>query len=136
MSYFDHVRCHSCRSMLDPEKIGGVGGSQFSCPYCGVELKLRDLFGVKAAFSEDDQQDLSLEDLMRGDLDPNAPEHGSVPGGGGATGPGPAAPRQAPAAPPGSTHLVHTPRDEEEDDAPPPAKGSALAAMRAIKKKR
>ncbi|MFT4627044.1 MAG: DNA-directed RNA polymerase subunit RPC12/RpoP [Myxococcota bacterium] len=72
MSYFDHVRCPSCRSMLDPEKIGGRMG--FACPYCGGQLSAKDLFGVAAAFSEEDQPDLTLDDLMKPDGGVGAPQ--------------------------------------------------------------
>ena len=78
MSYFDHVRCPNCRSMLNPEQLGGRLG--FACPYCGNQLSGKDLFGVAAAFSEEEQPDLTLEDLMRADGGVGAPaDFGAMP---------------------------------------------------------
>ena len=79
MSYFDHVRCSSCGANFDPEKVS-VGGRQFKCPSCGAELKLADLFGLADAFSEEDQPDLTLDDLVPG-------ASGGSPKGGPARGP-------------------------------------------------
>ncbi len=62
MSYFDHVRCSHCQAMLDPESLGG--GRGFACPRCGEELALADLFGVAAAFSEEDEPQLTLDDAV------------------------------------------------------------------------
>lgn len=61
MSYFDHVRCHACRASLDPDQIGKQG---MTCPKCGTQLSLTDLFGVKASFAEEDLPDLGLDDLV------------------------------------------------------------------------
>lgn len=85
MSYFDHVRCHSCRASISPDALGaGAGGLQ--CPRCGVALNLQDLFGVADAFSEEEEGPVSLDDLVSGPR------------------PGGAAPRQeaSPPAAPGS----------------------------------
>jgi len=51
--------------MLDPENLGVGRGGQMGCPRCGKELNVRDLFGIADAFSEEEQADLSLDDLMR-----------------------------------------------------------------------
>lgn len=68
MSYFDSIRCHSCRAQIDPDSIGGRSG--FACPSCGEKLNPGDLFGLADAFvgiDDDEGNDLSLEDLMRHD---------------------------------------------------------------------
>ncbi len=65
MSYFDTIRCHSCRTQIDPDSFGGRTG--FSCPHCGEKLDVKDLLGVADAFvgiDDDEGNDLSLEDLM------------------------------------------------------------------------
>lgn len=77
MSYFDSIRCHSCRAQIDPDAIGGRSG--FNCPNCGEQLNPGDLFGLKDSFvgiDEDEGNDLSLEDLMRHDpaADPLQPQ--------------------------------------------------------------
>lgn len=74
MSYFDHVRCHACNAVLDPDTLGPG-----KCPRCGVTLSLTDLFGVSAAFSEDDEPHLTLDDLVSGPR-PSSPPAGLVPG--------------------------------------------------------
>jgi len=61
--YFDHVKCHSCKAQLDPERIETVEG-RMVCPACGNDLGLTDLFGVKAAFLEEDGPQMTLEDLV------------------------------------------------------------------------
>lgn len=66
MSYFDTIRCHSCRAQIDPDSIGGRDG--FACPRCGETLNPKDLLGVSDAFigeGEDEGNDVGLEDLMR-----------------------------------------------------------------------
>lgn len=63
MTYFDHIRCSSCGTAFDPEKVS-VGGRVFKCPSCGEELRLTDLFGLADAFAEEDQPDLTLEDAI------------------------------------------------------------------------
>ena len=127
MSYFDHVRCPSCRSMLDPEQLGGRLG--FACPHCGHQLAGKDLFGVAAAFSEEEQPDLSLEDLMKPDGGVGTPQDfGGLPhatqqalrGGAGAS--QPSAQRRG--------HVHHRPADDDEADG-----GSALDLMRKMKKR-
>jgi hypothetical protein len=64
VSYFDHVRCHACKAMLAPESLGSVAGQGLSCPKCGAALSLPDLFGLSDAFSEDEEQPMSLDDLV------------------------------------------------------------------------
>lgn len=63
MSYFDHVKCHHCGAMLDPDKLS----AGMTCTRCGGELSLQDLFGVKDAFVGHDDgggNDLGLDDLL------------------------------------------------------------------------
>lgn len=72
MSYFDHVRCHSCKAMLDPEKLGDVANRGMTCPKCGTALKLTDLFGLMDAFAEEEVEDPDLDDLVPG-FDPVPP---------------------------------------------------------------
>ena len=62
MSYFDHVSCSSCNAKVNPESIGGRGG--MNCPNCGNELRLPDLFGLKDAFQEEDDDNMSIDDLV------------------------------------------------------------------------
>ena len=66
LSYFDHISCHACKGNIDPDRIKPVEG-RLICPYCNTELKLTDLFGIKASFAEDDQPDLTLDQLVPGD---------------------------------------------------------------------
>jgi hypothetical protein len=98
VSYFDHVRCHSCRAAVSPDALGGNREGGLVCPRCGVALNLQDLFGVADAFSEEEEGPVSLDDLVRGP------------------------PPRRPSAPPG--------REE-----PPAEPGSALEAMRALKRR-
>ena len=70
---FDHARCPNCTSILDPERlIAGTRGP--ACPKCGTQLSMVDLFGVSDAFREDEQPDLTLEDLMPGLAPSRKPE--------------------------------------------------------------
>ncbi len=81
--YFDHVRCPSCRAAFDPEKVA-TRGRELTCPACGETLRLADLFGLSAAFAEDDQPDLSLEDAIPSRSEPvrdaPAPSSPNLPG--------------------------------------------------------
>ncbi len=61
--YFDHVSCHNCNAQIDPERIEKVRGKMV-CPACGEDLKLTDLFGIKAQFMEDEGVQVSLDDLV------------------------------------------------------------------------
>ena len=125
MSYFDHVRCPSCRSMLDPEQLGGRLG--FVCPYCGNQLNAKDLFGVAAAFSEEDQPDLTLEDLMKPDGGVGTPQDfGAMPH---AT---QQALRREASAQPGRGELVRRGRDDDDDGG---GATSAMDLMRRMKKR-
>jgi len=63
--YFDHVRCHSCNAHIDPERIDKEEGKMV-CPACGEDLKLTDLFGVKASFLENEGPQVGLDDLVPG----------------------------------------------------------------------
>ncbi|MEQ1568702.1 MAG: hypothetical protein ABMA64_23895, partial [Myxococcota bacterium] len=60
MSYFDHVRCHACKTQLDPESLA----PGMTCPNCRTQLSLPDLFGLSAAFDEEDAPNVSLDDLV------------------------------------------------------------------------
>lgn len=82
--------------MLDPESLHG--GMQ--CPRCGAELQLQDLFGLSAAFAEEEEPELSLDDAMPG-MAAGGPGPGQRAAAGRGPTPGPAKPRQlaGPAAP-------------------------------------
>ena len=49
MSYFDHVRCPSCKAHIDPEKVEVQEGVAV-CPSCKAQIGIKDMFGLKAAF--------------------------------------------------------------------------------------
>lgn len=123
--YFDHVNCPSCRSVLDPEALGTPGGGRaLACPKCGAGLALTDLFGLSDAFADPDEPaPPSLDDLV-----PSRPARPKA-----AT---PAAPPAKATTPPAGTgralpvRRADPPADEEPTDSP------ALAAMRAMRKKR
>ncbi|MEQ1504817.1 MAG: hypothetical protein ABMB14_21460 [Myxococcota bacterium] len=59
MSYFDHVRCSSCRASLDPETLTGP-----TCPRCGATLAVGDLFGIGDPFADPDEPQVTLDDLV------------------------------------------------------------------------
>jgi hypothetical protein len=61
--FFDHVKCPSCGTAFDPEKVQSRGG-ELTCPSCKSPLKVADLFGLSANWVEDDQPELSLEDAI------------------------------------------------------------------------
>lgn len=61
--FFDHVKCPSCGAAFDPEKVA-TRGRELTCPSCKATLGLADLFGLSAAFAEEEQPDLSLEDVI------------------------------------------------------------------------
>lgn len=136
MTYFDHVRCSACKAMIDPESVASKPGQGLSCPRCGAPLSMGDLFGLKDAFSEEDQEELSLDDVlskMRAPTASVAPPDGARPASTG-RGPTPAAPRSAaPAkpAPRGAPSAPAAPRQLSGPAAPPkaatgaPAKGPA-----------
>lgn len=80
--YFDHVKCPDCGTAFDPEKVA-TRGRQLSCPKCGAVLALTDLFGISDAFSEDDQPNLDLEDVIPQRSEPSTQSSGTgaaVPG--------------------------------------------------------
>jgi len=60
VSYFDHVKCHHCGVMLDPDNLS----AGMACPSCGQQLSLSDLFGVADAFTEAEQPEATLDDLL------------------------------------------------------------------------
>jgi hypothetical protein len=115
--------------MLDPEQLGGRLG--FACPHCGHQLSGKDLFGVAAAFSEEEQPELSLEDLMKPDGGVGTPQDlGGLPH---AT--QQALRREASASQSRAKqrgHVVHLPGDDDDDDT---RGGSALDLMRKMKKR-
>lgn len=130
MSYFDHVRCHSCRSVLDPESLGSPdGGRGLVCPKCGVALALPDLFGLADAFADpDDEGPMSLDDLVPGaPRRPAAAEPRTE-----RPAPTPARSATAGARAPASARSIAGPTVSK--DAPDEG-SSALAAMRALKRK-
>ncbi|MCB9687086.1 MAG: hypothetical protein H6738_16960 [Alphaproteobacteria bacterium] len=115
MSYFDHVRCNSCKAMLDPESLGGRPGEGLTCPRCGAPLALTDLFGLKDSFAEEDEQEMSFEDLV------------SVQAGPAARGPsGPSAPPPSPPPRPGQARPSR-PAPGPSRAAPPARAGGAPA---------
>lgn len=65
MSYFDHVKCTSCRAQLDPESLVTIQGSA-RCPKCGGEIALKDLFGLRDAFAEEEAPQVTIDDLVPG----------------------------------------------------------------------
>lgn len=65
MSYFDHVRCPSCKAHIDPEKVEVHQGVAV-CPSCGTQIGIKDMFGLKAAFDEDDDDNMTIDDLVGG----------------------------------------------------------------------
>ncbi len=65
MSYFDHVRCPSCKAHIDPEKVEVQEGVAV-CPSCKAQIGIKDMFGLKAAFDEDDDDNMSIDDLVGG----------------------------------------------------------------------
>lgn len=67
MSYFDHVKCPSCQAAIDPERLeGGPEGPR--CPRCKSTLSLQNLFGLRDAFRDEDEDGnaVSLDDLVGG----------------------------------------------------------------------
>lgn len=139
MSYFDHVRCSACKSILDPENLATVQGQGMSCPYCKAPLSLKDLFGLADAFAEEESPDLSLDALVDGFEDPPIPSV-APPQRKARRAPAPSAPSAHPArralgARSDSTAMVPTSRREDDGDAGSSAP-SALELMRAMRKKR
>jgi hypothetical protein len=61
--FFDHVKCPSCGAAFDPEKVA-TRGREMTCPSCHASLALADLFGLSAAWAEEEQPNLSLEDAI------------------------------------------------------------------------
>jgi hypothetical protein len=89
LSYFDHVRCSACKAMIDPEQVASRPGQGISCPRCGAPLSMGDLFGLKDAFLEEEQEELSLDDAIGKMKAPTA-----------SVAPPPQAPRRAASPPP------------------------------------
>ncbi len=64
-TYFDHARCPSCGATFDPEQVVPRGDG-FQCPACGAQLGMKALFGLAAAFDEEEPPDVTLDDLVPG----------------------------------------------------------------------
>lgn len=111
MSYFDHVKCSGCRAQLDPESLVAIQGT-VRCPRCGGNISLTDLFGVRDAFSEEDEPQVTIDDL--------------VPGGPSFGGGGPPPPRSAP---PSDGRNLPARVESTGDEG-----GSAMDALRALRK--
>lgn len=138
VSYFDHVRCSACKAMLDPENLVSVQGQGASCPVCKAPLSLKDLFGLRDAFAEEESPDLSLDDLVAGATPSAAPEPASAPP---AAAPGPRTTKgRVPAKPStgaASGALVRRGGGASADAGDGTSAGpSALDLMRSMKKKR
>jgi len=156
VSYFDHVKCHHCGAMLDPDKLS----AGMSCTRCGGELSLQDLFGVKDAFvghNDGGGNDIGLDDLLApGRLNPYAedplkqgqPQQAGGRGGARPSGRGAPQASNRPGLPMGRSSadhsggggVVHVPRqgddwDEGSDDEVG-GTSSALELMRKMKKRR
>ena len=142
MSYFDHVRCHACKAMLDLESLATVPGQGLTCPKCKAALSLTDLFGLADAFAEEEEGPVSLDDLVSARPAKPPPPRAPAPAARRPAAPAPkpaaaakaAPPKAATAAPKGSTSLVRR-APEDEHEAEPEPKSAALDAMRALKKK-
>jgi len=65
MSYFDHVRCPQCNASMKPEEVQS-GSGRARCVHCNAELGLVDFFGVSAAFSEAEEAEPTIDDLVPG----------------------------------------------------------------------
>jgi len=72
MSYFDHVRCPSCAAHINPESLQVVEGAA-KCPSCSAQIGIRDLFGLKDAFEEDDDDNMTIDDLVPGGASRSVP---------------------------------------------------------------
>lgn len=72
MSYFDHVRCPSCAAQIDPERLDVRDGAA-RCPSCGSQIGLKGFFGVRDAFEEDDDDNMTIDDLVPGGNRARAP---------------------------------------------------------------
>lgn len=79
LSYFDHARCISCGAQFDPETVVPREDG-FACPACGAQLALKSLFGLKAAFDEDEAPVMTLDDAVPGfGAPPASPGRGAEP---------------------------------------------------------
>jgi len=65
MSYFDHVRCPSCNAHIDPERLEVQEGVAV-CPSCQSQIGIKDMFGLRAAFDEDEDDTMGIDDLVPG----------------------------------------------------------------------
>lgn len=152
MSYFDHVRCHACKSMLDPERLATVQGQGMSCPQCKAPLTLTDLFGLADAFAEDEAPDMTLEDLLapvpeqdfRAAAEHSVPRRPASPAPGRPAGPAPRRPA-TPAPSSGEARRLAGPasgtaglvrRGERSEEPAERESPSALDLMRSMRKKK
>ena len=108
MSFIDHVQCSNCGARIEPESLSVRQGQPY-CPQCGGALKLKDLFGVADAFTEEDAPHVTIDDLVPG---------GSPPA---------SSPAAGPAARPDRS------RREEDAQALPGPGASALDVLRSMK---
>ena len=65
MSYFDHVRCPSCAAHINPEQLEVLDGVAV-CPSCKSQIGIRDMFGLRDAFEEEDGPQMTIDDLVPG----------------------------------------------------------------------
>ncbi|TNE88937.1 MAG: hypothetical protein EP330_13075 [Deltaproteobacteria bacterium] len=121
MSYFDHVKCTSCRAQLDPESLVAIQGT-VRCPRCGGHIAMKDLFGLRDAFAEEDAPQVTIDDLV-----PGGPARGGASTA--SRGPARAAPRHAP---PSDGRQLPARTGEAADE----GGGSAMDALRSLRKKK
>lgn len=75
--YFDHVKCPNCDATFEPEMLSSLGNT-LACPRCGGGLSLRSLFGIAAAFSEEDAPEMGIDDLVPNPTKKKEPKAGSA----------------------------------------------------------
>ena len=66
MSFIDHVSCSTCNHYFSPEQIVTKDQGP-SCPKCGNELAMTDIFGVGDAFvgvGDEEGMGMTLEDAL------------------------------------------------------------------------
>jgi NAD-dependent SIR2 family protein deacetylase len=64
--YFDTVRCTSCQNQIDPDRIPTNNEGVPFCPSCKTPLDLKSLFGLKDSFLEEDEENVTFDDLVPG----------------------------------------------------------------------
>ena len=78
--YFDHARCPSCGISFDPERVEVHEGAM-ACPGCKSQLQLKSLFGLAAAFEEEEAEHMTINDLIPGGAVSSEPPEGAKPSG-------------------------------------------------------